>query len=181
MGIKKELHAYQTFRRKHIVSLKKILKELPQLSKYFSFFNEIETKFWTKVAWKAKKKECQCKSHLIYSHARSSSKFCMFILCEIWSHELCSLIINVCKPPKTFDILETEQLFRFLWFADFPWVCYCRWEDRTHYLPCDFFDHKNEGKSLQNTIPKTVNSSKNIKKTSKCSSWNTQKERNIIS
>ena len=56
MGIKKELHAYQTFRRKHIVSLKKILKESPQLSKYFSFFNEIETKFWTKVAWKAKKK-----------------------------------------------------------------------------------------------------------------------------
>ena len=45
MGIKKELHAYQTFRRKHIAFLKKILKELPQLNKYFSFFNEIETKF----------------------------------------------------------------------------------------------------------------------------------------
>ena len=45
MRIKKELHAYQTFRRKHIAFLKKILKELPQLNKYFSFFNEIETKF----------------------------------------------------------------------------------------------------------------------------------------
>ena len=30
--------------------------------------------------------------------------------------ELCSLITNVCKPPKGFDLTEAEQPFRFVWF-----------------------------------------------------------------
>ena len=35
--------------------------------------------------------------------------------------ELCSLIINVCKPYKNFDFPEAEEPFRFVWFEEFPW------------------------------------------------------------
>ena len=42
------------------------------------------------------------------------------------------------------------------------------------------FSHKNDGKPLQKTISKMANGSKNIQKTSKCSTENTQKETNII-
>ena len=38
--------------------------------------------------------------------------------------ELRSLIIKLCKPPKTFDFREKESHFRFFWFEEFPWVCY---------------------------------------------------------
>ena len=38
--------------------------------------------------------------------------------------ELCSFKTNVCKPPKIFDLPETEHLFMFAWFEEFPWVCY---------------------------------------------------------
>ena len=34
--------------------------------------------------------------------------------------ELCSLIINVCKPSKNVDNPETEQPVRFNWFEEFP-------------------------------------------------------------
>ena len=35
--------------------------------------------------------------------------------------ELSSLITNVWKPPKNFDFPESEQLYRFVWFEEFPW------------------------------------------------------------
>ena len=89
--------------------------------------------------------------------------------------ELYSLITNVCKPPKIFDFPETEQPLA--WFEKFPWVCYFWWDDRTYYLPCVLFDHKNVRKSLQKTISNMANSSKSIQKTSKCSKGKT----NIIS
>ena len=78
--------------------------------------------------------------------------------------ELCSLITNMCNPPKNFGIPETEQLFRFVWFEEFPSVCYCWWENRTCYLPCVLFGHKNERKSLQKNISKMANSNKKIQK-----------------
>ena len=46
--------------------------------------------------------------------------------------ELCSLIINVCKPSKNVDNPETEQPVRFNWFEEFPFFLYCWWEDRTY-------------------------------------------------
>ena len=39
-------------------------------------------------------------------------------------HELRSLITNMSKPPRSFDIPEIEQPFRFAWFEEFPWLCY---------------------------------------------------------
>ena len=75
----------------------------------------------------------------------------------------CVLIINVCKSSKNFDFPETEQLFRFVWFEEFPRV-YSWWEDRTYCLPCVLFGHKYVGKSLQKKMSKMANSSKNIKK-----------------
>ena len=38
--------------------------------------------------------------------------------------ELCSLVTNVCKPPKNFDFPEAEKFLRFVWFEEFSWVCY---------------------------------------------------------
>ena len=58
-------------------------KELLQLKKYFSSFTKIGTKLWTKSPWKPKSKEFQGGSYSIYSQARPSSIFCMFILCVI--------------------------------------------------------------------------------------------------
>ena len=79
-------------------------------------------------------------------------------------------------------ILASQKLpFRFVWFEEFSWVCYCWWEDRTYCASFALFNYKNEGKSLQKTISKMENSSKNIRKTSKCSNGNTQKETNILS
>ena len=95
--------------------------------------------------------------------------------------EMCSLITDVCKPPKNFDFPETEQPFRFVWFEEFPWVCYSRWENRSFCLPCVLFGHKNVVESLPKAISNTTNNSKNIQKISKCSNGNTQKEINIIS
>ena len=95
--------------------------------------------------------------------------------------EKCSPITKVCKPSKNFDSPEAVQLFMFVWFEEFPWVCYSWWEDGTYCLLCVLFGHKNVGKSLQKIISKLSNSTKNIKKTSKCSNGNTQKETNIIS
>ena len=54
--------------------------------------------------------------------------------------------------------------FRFVWFEEFSWVCYCWWEDRTYCASFALFNYKNEGKSLQKTISKMENSSKNIRK-----------------
>lgn len=58
-------------------------KERPQLNKHFSSFTQTETKLWTKSSWKPKTKECQNRSHFIYSQGRPSSKLCKFILCLI--------------------------------------------------------------------------------------------------
>ena len=38
--------------------------------------------------------------------------------------EKCSPITKLCKPSKNFDSPEAEQLFMFVWFEEFPWVCY---------------------------------------------------------
>ena len=37
---------------------------------------------------------------------------------------LCSLITKLCKPPQNFDFPENKNRFRFIWFEEFPWVCY---------------------------------------------------------
>ena len=66
--------------------------------------------------------------------------------------------------PNIPDIPETEQPFRFVLFEEFPWVCYCWWEDRTYCLSCDLFGHKNEGKSLQKTYQKWKTAVKTFKK-----------------
>ena len=71
--------------------------------------------------------------------------------------ELCSLITNVCEPPKTFDFWETGQSLKSLYeFAILGWKKYC--------LPCVLFSRKNVWKSLQKTISKLTNSSKSIQK-----------------
>ena len=46
--------------------------------------------------------------------------------------QLYFLIKNVCKPHKTFDFPKTDHHFRFVWFQEFPWLCYSRWEDGAH-------------------------------------------------
>ena len=91
----------------------------------------------------------------------------------------CVLITNVCKSSKNFDFPETEQLFRFVWFEEFPRVCYSWWEDRTYCLPCVLFGHKYVGKSLQKKMSKMANSSKNIKKKHRNVSTGTHKKGKI--
>ena len=85
------------------------------------------------------------------------------------------LITNVCKPPKHFDFPEIAQPFRFVWFEEFPLVCYSRWEDKSYYMPCVLFGYENVGKSLQKTISNKEDSRKNINKTWKSSNRKTQK------
>ena len=72
----------------------------------------------------------------------------------------------MCNPPKNFDFAEIPQHFMFVWFEEFPWVCYSCWEDKTYCLPCVLFGCKNVGKSLQKTMSNDENS-KNIKKKQK--------------
>ena len=76
--------------------------------------------------------------------------------------ELVSLITNVCKLPKNFDFPVIAQHFIFVWFEEFPWVCYSCWEDRTYCLSCVLFGYKNGTKPLQKPYQrrKTVNSFK---------------------
>ena len=57
-------------------------KELLQFNKYLSSFIKTEAKL-NKKYLNTKNKECQGRSHLIYSQGRTSSKFCMFILSVI--------------------------------------------------------------------------------------------------
>lgn len=40
--------------------------------------------------------------------------------------EMYSAITNNCKRPKNFELPETEQFFRIVWFKKFPQVCYSR-------------------------------------------------------
>ena len=76
--------------------------------------------------------------------------------------ELVSLITNVCKLPKNFDFPVIAQHFIFVWFEEFPWVCYSCWEDRTYCLSCVLFSYKNGTKPLQKPYQrrKTVKSFK---------------------
>ena len=74
---------------------------------------------------------------------------------EISDAELYYLITNVYKPPKNFDFPETERSFRFVWFEEFTWVCYSRWEDGAYCLLCVLFGHKVAGSSsLENLYRK---------------------------
>ena len=79
--------------------------------------------------------------------------------------ELCSLMTNMCKPPKNFEYPEIVQPFSFAWFEECPWVYYNRWEDKTYCLPCVLFGYKNGGTSSQRALSNMENSSKNIQKT----------------
>ena len=54
---------------------------------------------------------------------------------------LCSLITKLCKPPQNFDFPENKNRFRFIWFEEFPWVCYSWWEIQTYSLHCALFGH----------------------------------------
>ena len=90
--------------------------------------------------------------------------------------ELCSIITNVCKPPKHFDFPETEKAFRFVWFEEFPWICFSWWEDRNYCLPCVSSGHKDVGKSLKIYISNMATRIKYMQKKSKCSNQNTQRQ-----
>ena len=43
-------------------------------------------------------------------------------------------LTNNCKPPQSFDFLETKVSFRFVWFGKFPWIFCSWWEDGTYPL-----------------------------------------------
>ena len=89
--------------------------------------------------------------------------------------ELCSLTTNVCKPHKNFHFPGTAQHFMFVWFEEFPWVCYSCWKEIIYCLSCVLFGCKNKGKVLQKNISNMENN-KNIQKTSKCFNRDTQKD-----
>ena len=76
---------------------------------------------------------------------------------DITNPELCSLITNVCKPPKDFDFQEAGQPLKS--FYEFVILV-----EKNYCLPCVFFSHKNVWKSLQKAISKLKNSSKSIQK-----------------
>ena len=74
---------------------------------------------------------------------------------DISDVELHSLITNVYKPPKNIDFLETEPSFRFVWFEEFPLVCYSLWEDGAYCVPFVLFGNKVMGSfSLKNLYRK---------------------------
>ena len=87
---------------------------------------------------------------------------CIVLNIKTTNPELVSLITNVCKPPKNFDFPVIVQHFIYVWFEEFPWVCYSCWEDRTYCLSCVLFGYKNGTKSLQKPYQrrKTVKSFK---------------------
>ena len=58
---------------------------------------------------------------------------------DLTDPQLYFLIKNVCKPHETFDLPETDQHFRFVWFQELPWLFYSRWEMG---LYCVSFVHK---------------------------------------
>ena len=66
--------------------------------------------------------------------------------------QLYFLIKNIYKPHKTFDFPETDRHFRFVWFQEFPWLCYSRWEDGAHCLYCVLFGHKSTSYSRMNNF-----------------------------
>ena len=94
--------------------------------------------------------------------------------------ELCSIITNVCKPPKDFDFKEAEQSCSFVWFEQFRWVYYFWWEDKTYCLPCVLFGHKNVGKSLEKNDSKNRKQQKKTFKKFQNVPTRTQKNRQIL-
>ena len=120
-----------------------------------------------------------------------SSDICLYCneaMSDISDAEFYCLITKVYKPPKNFDFPETERSFLFVWFEEFPWVYYSRWEDGAYCLPCILFGHEVVwSSSLENlyrkpcrTWPTAVEKNKKtFKKTLKCSNGDTQKESNI--
>ena len=89
-------------------------------------------------------------------------------LSDISDTVLNSLISNVYKLQKNFDYIKTERSFRFVWFEEFPWVCYSWWEDGAYCLPCVLFCHKFVRSSILDVLYKKfvsimANSSQNIK------------------
>ena len=48
---------------------------------------------------------------------------------DLTDPQLYFLIKNIYKPHKTFDFPETDRHFRFVWFQEFPWLCYSRLKD----------------------------------------------------
>ena len=93
--------------------------------------------------------------------------------------ELCSLITNVCKPPKYFDLPETAQPFRFVWFEECPWVCYFRWKDKTYCL--SFFIWLEMWENLYKNPYQTWKTVTKIFKKHKNVPTGTHKKRHIIS
>ena len=62
-------------------------------------------------------------------------------------------ITNNCKPPKNLDSSETQLSFsfRFVWFENFPFLCYCLWEDKAYCLPSALFGHIFGHKIIRNS------------------------------
>ena len=117
-----------------------------------SHFTQIE-KLFTKSTWLTKKKAKSIKTEVIPFIPKQDLHASYICLCrhkamsDIGDVELYSLITNVYKPPKNFDFSKTERSFMFVWFEEFPWVCYSWWEDGAYCLPCILFGHKVVGSS----------------------------------
>ena len=66
--------------------------------------------------------------------------------------QLYFLIKNLYKPHKTFDFPETDRHFRFVWFQEFPWLCYSRWEDGAYCLYYVLFGQKSTSYSRMKNL-----------------------------
>ena len=94
--------------------------------------------------------------------------------------KLCSLITNVCKPPKNFDFPEIAQPFMLFGLKSFHGFVIFVW--RTEPIDClVFYLVLKMWGNLYKKPYQTWKTVKTFKKTSKCSNRNTQKEKNIIS
>ena len=84
-----------------------------------------------KVLENWKNKECQDRE---VQFIRKQDLVCVNYVClyrakykamsEISDQKLYSVITNVCKRARNFDSPEAKQSFMFVWFDEFPWICY---------------------------------------------------------
>ena len=123
-------------------------RDLPQLTTNISVTSLKLKNSAQKLLDKQKKnKECQDRKIILFIRKQDlySSDICLYCneaMSDISDAEFYCLITKVYKPPKNFDFPETERSFLFVWFEEFPWVYYSRWEDGAYCLPCILFGHE---------------------------------------
>ena len=65
---------------------------------------------------------------------------------DLAKSQLYFLIKISTNPIKHLIYLKDLDLFgrhfRFIWFQEFPWLCYSRWKDGAYCFYCALFDHK---------------------------------------